>query len=69
MNESIGSVECGMKMFVRLYACVRAKSFQLCLTLWDPMDCSLPDSSVHGILQTRILEWVAMLSCQGIFLT
>ena len=33
MNESIGSVECGIKMFVRLYACVRAKSFQLCLTL------------------------------------
>ena len=32
---------------------------QLCPTLWDPVDCSLPDSSVHGILQTRILEWVA----------
>ena len=31
---------------------------QLCLTLCDPMDCSPPDSSVHGILQTRILEWV-----------
>ena len=28
----------------------------------DPMDCSLPDSSVHGILQARILEWVAMIS-------
>ena len=35
---------------------------QLCLTLCDPMDCSLPDSSVHGILQARILEWVAMPS-------
>ena len=33
---------------------------QLCLTLWDPMDCSPPASSVHGILQARILEWVAM---------
>ena len=32
---------------------------QLCLTLHDPMDCSLPGSSVHGILQDRILEWVA----------
>ena len=31
----------------------------LCLTLSDPMDCSLPVSSVHGILQARILEWVA----------
>ena len=32
---------------------------QLCLTLGDPMNCSLPVSSVHGILQARILEWVA----------
>ena len=32
---------------------------QLCPTLWDPTDCSLPGSSVHGILQARILEWVA----------
>ena len=34
----------------------------MCLTLCDPMDCSLPDSSVRGILQTRILEWVVMPS-------
>ena len=33
---------------------------QLCSTLCDPMDCSLPGSSVHGILQARILEWVAI---------
>ena len=33
---------------------------QLCLTLCDPMDCSLPSSFVHGILQARILEWVAI---------
>ena len=32
---------------------------QSCPTLWDPMDCSLPGSSVHGIFQARILEWVA----------
>ena len=31
-----------------------------CLTLCDPMDCSLPGSSVHGIFQTNILEWVAV---------
>ena len=33
---------------------------QLCLTLSDPMDCSLPDSSVHGIFQARVLEWGAI---------
>ena len=37
------------------------KSLHLCLTLCDPMDCSLPGFSVHGILQARILEWVAFL--------
>ena len=41
---------------------VHAKSFQSCLTFWDPMDCSLLGSSVHGILQARILEGVAMPS-------
>ena len=35
-----------------------AKSLQLCLNLWDPMDCSPPGSSVHEILQARILQWV-----------
>ena len=35
-----------------------AKSLQLCTTLCEPMDCSTPGSSVHGILQARILEWV-----------
>ena len=33
---------------------------QSCLTLSDPMDCSLPGSSVHGIFQARVLEWVAV---------
>ena len=37
-----------------------ARSLQLCLTLCDPVDCSLPGSSVHGILHARILEWVAI---------
>ena len=34
-----------------------SKVSQLCLTLNDPMDCSLPGSSVHGIFQARVLEW------------
>ena len=33
---------------------------QSCLTLGDPMDCSLPGSSIHGILQARVLEWGAI---------
>ena len=33
---------------------------QLCLTLSDPVDGSLPGSSVHGIFQARVLEWVAI---------
>ena len=46
-----------------------AKSFQSCQILCDPMDCNLPGSSVHGILQARILEWVAFFLLQGIFPT
>ena len=38
----------------------QAKSLQSCLTLCDPVDSSPPGSSVHGILQARILEWVAI---------
>ena len=40
----------------------RMYSVHSCLTLCDPMDCSLPGSSVYGILQVRILEWVAISS-------
>ena len=44
--------------------CVHAQSLQLCLTPCEPMDCSLPGSSVHGILQARILQGAATsLSC------
>ena len=39
---------------------------QSCPTLCDPMDCSPPRSSVHGILQARILEWVATSSPRGL---
>ena len=38
---------------------------QSCLTLCDPMNCSPPGSSVHGILQARILEWFVMPSARG----
>ena len=40
------------------YTCTAAaKSLQSCPTLCDPMDCSLPGSSIHGIVQARVLEW------------
>ena len=38
---------------------------QSCPTLWDPMDSSSPGSPVHGILQARILEWVAIHFSRG----
>ena len=40
---------------------------QLCLTLCDPMDCSLPGSSIQGIFQARVLEWgaIAFSSTKG----
>ena len=46
---------------------MHAKSLQSCPTLWDPVDCSLPGSSVHRILQARKLQWVAMVSSRGSF--
>ena len=47
-------------------ACVHAKLLQSCPTLCDPIECSPPGSSVHGILQAGILEWVALPSSRGI---
>ena len=46
-------------------ACVYAQLLQSCLTLCDPMNCSLPGFSGHGILQARIMEWVAISYSKG----
>ena len=46
--------------------CECAKLLQSYLILCDPMDCSPPGSSVHGILQARILEWAAMPSSRDL---
>ena len=46
-------------------ACLHAKLLPSCPPLCDPVDCSPPGSSVHGILQGRTLEWVAMPSSRG----
>ena len=52
-----------------LLQCMKVKSesavAQSCLTLHDPMDCSLPGSSVHGIFQARVLEWSAIAFSEG----
>ena len=45
---------------------MHAKLLQLCPTLCDPMNCNPPGSSVHGILQVRILEWVAAPFSRGL---
>ena len=44
---------------------VKVSVAQLYLTLCDPMNCSQPGSFVHGILQARILEWVAIPFSRG----
>ena len=51
---------CTQKDGVLWLGYLQAKSLQLCLTLYDPMDCGLLGSSVHGIPQERILETVAI---------
>ena len=52
-----------------LAAAAAAKSLQLCLTLHDPMDFSLPGFSIHGIFQARVLEWVAIVFSIGLLRT
>ena len=54
-----------MICYLRTGWCMHYKLFQSCPTLCDLMDCSPPSSSVHGILQARILEWVAMPCSRG----
>ena len=58
-KERVGQIE----KEALTYMCVLVA--KLCLTLCDPVDCSPPGSSVHGILQAKILEWVAMPSSRG----
>ena len=66
--QSMGRTESDTTEWLTLsfsHVCVHAKLLQLCLTLGNIMGCSLPASSVHEILQARILEWVAMPSFRG----
>ena len=51
-------------IYIYIYS-MHAKTLQSCPTLCDPMECSLPGSSVRGILQARILEWVTISFSRG----
>ena len=63
---SFAQIHFSVSRYVWIYVLV----VQSCLTLRNPMDCSPPGSSVHGILQARILAWVVLNSLlQGIFST
>ena len=53
------------KLSFSSFISVEVKVAQLCLTVCDPMECSLPGSYVHGILQARILEWAAIPFSRG----
>ena len=60
-----------VSLFIPLFYCFNYSSFvvnevaQSCPTLCDPMDCSLPGSSVHGVFQARVLAWVVIPFCRG----
>ena len=54
-----------LQLKAQINSLVKVSVTQSCPTLWDPMACSLPGSSIHGILQARILEWVATSFFRG----
>ena len=61
LDSILKSREMTLPTKVHLVSSVQFSSVaQLCLTLCDPMDCSLSSSSIHGIFQARVLEWVAI---------
>ena len=55
----------GLLVYTQVHACMHAKLLQLCLILCNPMDCSPPAPPSMGVLQARILEWVARPSSRG----
>ena len=59
------SLRCSPETITLLIGYSENEVSQLCLTLCDPLDCSPRGSSVHGIFQARILEWVAISFSRG----
>ena len=62
LNNSIKSQ---LSLNFVVFSCVCVLVAQSCPTLCDPLNCSPPDSFVHGILQARILQWIAILFSRG----
>ena len=61
MSLDMGRVFPTNQSFIVVYAAAAAaESLLLCPTLHDPLDCSPPGSSIHGIFQARVLEWVVI---------
>ena len=60
LSKVISVLILGTKIVVLFQNAAAAKSLQSCPTLSDPMECSPPGSSIHGIFQARLLEWGAI---------
>ena len=58
-------MDCYPVFFPQRMKLTKSEVTQSCLTLCDPMDCSLPGSSIHGIFQVSVLEWVAISFSKG----
>ena len=61
-TSSLFICECGVHFSVCIHMCLVTQS---CPNLCNPMDCSLPGSSIHGIILARILEWIACSFSRG----
>ena len=64
-KEYVKTVYCHPAYLTSMQSKIETEISQPCLTLCDPMDCSLPGSCVHGISQARILEWVDISFSRG----
>ena len=64
-NLAVLELSLNVSRFETAYTMKESEVAQSCLTLCNPVDCSPPGSSVHGILQARILEWVAISFSRG----
>ena len=66
-KEHAKVVYCHSIYLTSMQSSVQFSSAQSCPTLCDPMDCSLPGSSIHGIFQATVLEWIAISFYRGSF--